>query len=103
MKCDAEFYFSEACCALIRSTKTLLLNDIYDMEPLRQFSYKKIVLVGDAAHPIRFSTLVYLRELTVAVHTPELGLTLRWLTHETCIRVWQNLLRVVTPAVWKML
>ncbi|KAK6119477.1 hypothetical protein DH2020_046781 [Rehmannia glutinosa] len=37
---------------LIRETKEPFLNAIYDCEPLDQLYWDKVVLIGDAAHPI---------------------------------------------------
>ncbi|KZV31649.1 zeaxanthin epoxidase, chloroplastic [Dorcoceras hygrometricum] len=37
---------------VMRETKEPFLNAIYDMEPLEQYFWDNVVLIGDAAHPI---------------------------------------------------
>ncbi|GLJ32653.1 hypothetical protein SUGI_0656970 [Cryptomeria japonica] len=37
--------------ALVKATAEPFLNVLYDLEPLKQFVWDRVVLVGDAAHP----------------------------------------------------
>lgn len=51
MKLDALKTWTPALAELMQRTASPFINVIYDKEPLHQFAYGRVLLIGDAAHP----------------------------------------------------
>jgi 2-polyprenyl-6-methoxyphenol hydroxylase-like FAD-dependent oxidoreductase len=53
MKSDAKLFWGKNFAKLIEATTAPFVNYIYDRDPIDQFAYENIALIGDAAHPAR--------------------------------------------------